>query len=102
VLAASIVRAITLMLEAVTSVNFYQTIRRNNPEDSHLHNFTGYLTACYCVTFDINITNIVVMRTSEVVATLASFKVDYAVLYGDSSLKNICSTNKLFISGKGK
>jgi hypothetical protein len=33
--------AIVLMMEAVstseTSVSFYQTIRRNNPEDSHLH-----------------------------------------------------------------
>jgi hypothetical protein len=32
---------IALMIEAVntseTSVNFYQTTRRNNPEDSHLH-----------------------------------------------------------------
>jgi hypothetical protein len=31
----------TLMMEATniseTSVNFYQTTRRNNPEDSHLH-----------------------------------------------------------------
>jgi hypothetical protein len=40
VLAASIIRAIALMLEAAnaseTSVNFYQTTRRNNPEDSHL------------------------------------------------------------------
>jgi hypothetical protein len=39
VLAAS--RAIALMMEAArtseTSVN-YQTTRRNNPEDSHLHN----------------------------------------------------------------
>jgi hypothetical protein len=30
-----------LMMEAVniseTSVNFYQTVRRNNPEDGHLH-----------------------------------------------------------------
>jgi hypothetical protein len=38
VLAACIIRA---MMEAAsiseTSVNFYQTIRRNNPEDSHLH-----------------------------------------------------------------
>jgi hypothetical protein len=37
VLAASI---IALMMEAAstfeTSVNFYQTTRRNNPEDSHL------------------------------------------------------------------
>jgi hypothetical protein len=34
---------ITLMMEAAstceTSVNFYQTTRRINPEDSHLHNF---------------------------------------------------------------
>jgi hypothetical protein len=42
VLAASIIRAIiALMMEAAstseTSVNFYQTLRRNNPEDSHLH-----------------------------------------------------------------
>jgi hypothetical protein len=41
VLAASIIRAIiTLMMEAAstseTSVNFYQTTRHNNPEDSHL------------------------------------------------------------------
>jgi hypothetical protein len=38
VLAASIIRA---MMEAgstsETSVNFYQTTRRNNPQDSHLH-----------------------------------------------------------------
>jgi hypothetical protein len=38
VLVASIIRA---MMEAAstseTSVNFYQTTRRNNPEDSHLH-----------------------------------------------------------------
>jgi hypothetical protein len=35
------IRAIALMIEAAitsgTSVNFYQTIRRNNPEYSHLH-----------------------------------------------------------------
>jgi hypothetical protein len=41
--AASIIRAglIALMMEAAStsemSVNFYQTTRRNNPEDSHLH-----------------------------------------------------------------
>jgi hypothetical protein len=38
VLAASI--ALIMMEEASTSetsVNFYQTTRRNNPEDSHLH-----------------------------------------------------------------
>jgi hypothetical protein len=33
---------IAVMMEATstseTSVNFYQTTRRNNPEDSHLHN----------------------------------------------------------------
>jgi hypothetical protein len=38
---ASITKAIALMMEAAstseTSVNFYQTTRRNNPEDSHLH-----------------------------------------------------------------
>jgi hypothetical protein len=36
-----IIRAIALMMEAArtseTLVNFYQTIRRYNPEDSHLH-----------------------------------------------------------------
>jgi hypothetical protein len=41
VLTASIIRAIALMMEAVrtseTSVSFYQTARRNIPEDSHLH-----------------------------------------------------------------
>jgi hypothetical protein len=42
-LAASFIRAmITLIMEAAstseTSVNFYQTTRRNNPEDSHLQN----------------------------------------------------------------
>jgi hypothetical protein len=42
VLAASIIRAmITFMMEVAstseTSVNFYHTTRRNNPEDSHLH-----------------------------------------------------------------
>jgi hypothetical protein len=40
VLAASIIGA--LMMKAAstseTSVNFYQTLRRNNPEDSNLHN----------------------------------------------------------------
>jgi hypothetical protein len=40
VLAASIVRAIALIMEAAstseTSVNFSQTTRCNNPEDSHL------------------------------------------------------------------
>jgi hypothetical protein len=39
VLAASII--IALMMDAVstseTSVNFYQSTRCNNPEDSHLH-----------------------------------------------------------------
>jgi hypothetical protein len=39
--AAFITRAIALMMEAAstseTSVNFYQTTRRNNPEDSHLN-----------------------------------------------------------------
>jgi hypothetical protein len=43
-LTAFIIKAIIfLMMEAAstseTSVNFYQTTRRNNPEDSHLHNF---------------------------------------------------------------
>jgi hypothetical protein len=37
---AVVVWLIALMMEAVstseTSVNFYQTTRRNNPEDSHL------------------------------------------------------------------
>jgi hypothetical protein len=41
VLAASIIRARKVMMEAVstseTSINFYQTTRHNNPEDSHLH-----------------------------------------------------------------
>jgi hypothetical protein len=36
-----IIRVITLMTEAVSSsemtINIYQTIRRNIPEDSHLH-----------------------------------------------------------------
>jgi hypothetical protein len=41
VVAASIIKAITMMTEAAstseTSVNFYQSTRRNNSEDSHLH-----------------------------------------------------------------
>jgi hypothetical protein len=41
VLAASIIMTIALMMEAVTisetSVNFYQTTLRNNPEDCHLY-----------------------------------------------------------------
>jgi hypothetical protein len=42
VVPASIIRAmIALMMKATstseTSVNFYQTTRRNNPGDSHLH-----------------------------------------------------------------
>jgi hypothetical protein len=40
-LTASIIKAITLMMEAAStseiSANFYQTTRRNIPEDSHLH-----------------------------------------------------------------
>jgi hypothetical protein len=38
VLAASIIRAM-MVAESTseTSVSFYQTVRRNNPEDSHLH-----------------------------------------------------------------
>jgi hypothetical protein len=40
-LAASIIAIIRVMMEAAntseTSVNFYQTTWRNNPEDSHLH-----------------------------------------------------------------
>jgi hypothetical protein len=40
VVAVSIIRAIALMMEAArtseTLVNFYQTTRRYNPEDSHL------------------------------------------------------------------
>jgi hypothetical protein len=39
VLAASIIKAIALMMEEIstseTSVTFDQTTRRNNPEDSH-------------------------------------------------------------------
>jgi hypothetical protein len=41
VVAASIIRAIALMMMAAStteaSVNVCQTTRRNNPEDSHLH-----------------------------------------------------------------
>jgi hypothetical protein len=41
VLAVSIISEIGLMMEAArtfeTSINLYQTTRRNNPEDSHLH-----------------------------------------------------------------
>jgi hypothetical protein len=39
VLAASIIRTIALEAASTseTSVNYYQTTRRNNPEDSHLH-----------------------------------------------------------------
>jgi hypothetical protein len=42
VLAASIIRVMITLMMAVastseTSVNFYQTIWHNNPEDSHLH-----------------------------------------------------------------
>jgi hypothetical protein len=35
--AASIIRAIVQASTSETSVNFYQTTRRNIPEDSHLH-----------------------------------------------------------------
>jgi hypothetical protein len=60
-LASSIVRVIALMMEAastsVTSVNFYQTERRSNPEDSHLHkhfvlafrNFSQQILPFHCV-----------------------------------------------------
>jgi hypothetical protein len=41
VLVAIVIRSIALKMEAVrtseTSVNFYETIRRNIPEGSHLH-----------------------------------------------------------------
>jgi hypothetical protein len=37
VLAASIALMMEAASTSVTSVNFYQTARRNNPEDSHLH-----------------------------------------------------------------
>jgi hypothetical protein len=41
--AVSIIRAIISLMEAAsayeTSMNFYQTIRRNNPEDSHLQHY---------------------------------------------------------------
>jgi hypothetical protein len=40
VLPASITRTMSMMEAASTSetsVNFYQTTRRNNPQDSHLH-----------------------------------------------------------------
>jgi hypothetical protein len=41
ILAASIIRAIALTMEGAStserSVNFYQTTRRNNPENSHLY-----------------------------------------------------------------
>jgi hypothetical protein len=44
----SLVRVIALMKEAAstseTSVNFYQTARRNNPEDSHLHLYMIFST----------------------------------------------------------
>jgi hypothetical protein len=39
VLAASIIRA---MRTSEKSVNFYQTIRRNNPEDGHLKKIVLY------------------------------------------------------------
>jgi hypothetical protein len=49
--AVSIVRA--LMVEAAstseTSVNFYQTTRRNNPEDNHLNFYTdSSWTSSFC------------------------------------------------------
>jgi hypothetical protein len=37
VLAASIIRAIEAETTSEILVNFYQTTRCNNPEDSHLH-----------------------------------------------------------------
>jgi hypothetical protein len=44
VLADSIIRAMIRVMEAAntseTSVNFYQTTPRNNPDDSHLHEET--------------------------------------------------------------
>jgi hypothetical protein len=54
VLAASIIRAIVLMMEAAktseTSVNLYQTTRRYNPEDSHLR-FSAVFTSNTSVQF---------------------------------------------------
>jgi hypothetical protein len=49
VLAASIIRA--MMMETAStsekSVNYYQTTRRYNPEDSHLHTHRSeYLKSC--------------------------------------------------------
>jgi hypothetical protein len=54
VLAASIIRAmIGLMMEAArtseTSVNFYQTARRYNPEDSHLRTHRRENLKFYCL-----------------------------------------------------
>jgi hypothetical protein len=44
---------IALMMEAAktseTSVNFYQTRRRYNPEDSHLH--SSYYSTLYCLSY---------------------------------------------------
>jgi hypothetical protein len=47
VLAASIIALMEAASTSETSVNFYQTIRRFNPEDGHLHtrcheNFKSY------------------------------------------------------------
>jgi hypothetical protein len=51
VLAASIVRA--MMMEAAntseTSVNFYQTTRRYNPQDSHLHSHSCENLKSHCL-----------------------------------------------------
>jgi hypothetical protein len=51
VLAASIIRAISLIMEAAntseTSADFCQTTRCNNPEDSHLHVYCSLY--CYAI-----------------------------------------------------
>jgi hypothetical protein len=53
-------RAFALMLEAArtteTLENFYQTTRRYNPEDSHLHtyrreNLKSYFSGCFAINF---------------------------------------------------
>jgi hypothetical protein len=60
VLAASIIRA---MMEAArtseTSVNVYQTTRRNNPEDSHLRTHHRENLKSYLISYLLQVTKLV-------------------------------------------
>jgi hypothetical protein len=62
VLTASIIRAISI---SETSVNFYQTTRRSNPEDSHLHIHRRENLKSHRITYIVKFMEIINMELSE-------------------------------------